>query len=948
MVQDKSPDQLLADLQVFRSESTEAQIDKVVSRHMNTYLLNFDHVRIHEREFLTQIRKHEDVHTAQFNHILTYRETIPNDPEFPNQWQYINTGQSGGTPGADIDIEDAWDYTTGGVTANGDSIVVCVIDLRFFPEHPDLIDNYWVNRAEIADNGLDDDGNGFVDDYAGWNVDQNNDNISTFGDHGNAVAGIVGAKGNNQIGVAGVNWDVKLMLIELNSLVESNVLTAYSYPLEFKKRYCETNGAEGAFVVATNASWGIDFGQPADAPLWCAMYDTLGAYGILSCGATINANVNVDQNGDLPTGCSSEYLITVTNMNDNDNKVGGAGYGATTIDLGAFGAGTWTVRGNNSYGSFGGTSGATPHVTGTIALMYSLDSPLLAELSKQNPAVASELVRDAILTGVDPNPSLEGITVTGGRLNTKRAIENLLRLVGSECPPPIGISVDSILDVSASISWVGSDSLNNVQLEFRTLGSDTWSSVDSVVSPFSLEGLTACSLYELRLIGMCEDTTVVSDTIEFESEGCCVLPEMIVSESVSDTEVLIQWENVFAGVAHSVAYRNTNETTYDTVTVDSNSVIIGGLEPCTEYEFRINTDCDTLVIDYSGPMFVTTFGCGACLDFEYCASVGEDDSEEWIERVSFGPLENNSGANGGYAFFPDLKPLFFPGIEYILEIEPGFAADTFDERFLVWVDLDHNGAFADSAELIFDGGIFADSTVTDTLVFPASMEGCTRMRVAMKYESGGPPMSCGNFSFGEVEDYCITIGKDAFPCDTVDRDSFMVMDEPDFTSAIIKWDYPNNYIAFNYQYRKLGDEEWTIIATIDNWSELTELEECTTYEIQVQTVCESDTSSYSESLEFTTMCMTAVESPDEIVEFKVYPNPFSDQFTVELQSDLSSDFVVQVFDFNGQMIDQQPVRLDAELAFKLRYDRFENLAPGMYLVSVTDGIRRVTKKVIKI
>ena len=411
---------------------------------------------------------------------------------------------------------------------------------------------------------------------------------------------------------------------------------------------------------------------------------------------------------------------------------------------------------------------------------------------------------------------------------------------------------------------------------------------------------------------------------------------------------MISWENVFAGVAHSIAYRNTNETTYDTVTVDSNSVVIDSLVPCTEYEFRINTDCDTLVIDYSGPMFFKTFGCGACLDFEYCESFGEDVSDEWIERVSFGPLENISGSNGGYAFFPDLKPLYFPGIEYILEIEPGFASDTFDERFLVWVDLDHNGMFEDSLELIFDGGIFADSTVTDTLIFPAALEGCTRMRVAMKYESGGAPMACGSFSFGEVEDYCITIGQDAFPCDTVDQDSFMVMGEPDFTSAIIKWDYVSGYIAFNYQYRKVGDEEWTIIATIDNWSELTELEECTSYEIQVQTVCESDTSSYSPSLVFTTQCMTAVESPDEIVEFKVYPNPFSEQFTVQLQSDVASDFIIQVFDFNGQLLDQQSVRLDAQLASKIRYDRFHHFAPGMYLVSVTDGIRRVTKKVVKI
>jgi hypothetical protein len=138
-----------------------------------------------------------------------------------------------------------------------------------------------------------------------------------------------------------------------------------------RQRYNQTNGAEGAFVVATNSSWGINNGNPANAPLWCAFYDTLGAYGILNAGATANAQINVDVSGDLPTGCISDYLISVTATNNNDVRTF-SGFGANTIHLGAPGEAVRTTSGSSNYTTTDGTSFATPMVAGAIALFASL------------------------------------------------------------------------------------------------------------------------------------------------------------------------------------------------------------------------------------------------------------------------------------------------------------------------------------------------------------------------------------------------------------------------------------------------------------------------------------------------------------------------------------------------------------------------------------------------
>src|SRR5690606_8105093 len=282
----------------------------------------------------------------------------PNDPLFNNQWQHPK-----------IESPEAWDITTGGKTATNKDIVVCVIESANVMGHADLKDNHWVNHAEIPNNDIDDDENGYIDDYNGWNVGNNTDNIGN-GSHGSAVAGMIGAKGNNGLGVVGANWDVKMMVIAGHNqpFSQANIVEAYSYPLEARQLWNDTNGEEGAFVVATNASWGIDGGNPANYPVWCNIYDTLGEAGILNCGATTNSNMNVDAVGDMPTTCPSDYMVAVTATNTSDIVL--AGWGTTNIDVAAPGIGIYSTT-TTSYGSDSGTSFASPFTAGVIGLMYS-------------------------------------------------------------------------------------------------------------------------------------------------------------------------------------------------------------------------------------------------------------------------------------------------------------------------------------------------------------------------------------------------------------------------------------------------------------------------------------------------------------------------------------------------------------------------------------------------
>lgn len=412
------------------------ELKTTISQDINIHLFQFNTNNFSNAEALEILHSSNAVAIAQNNHNnIVQRDTCPNDPLFVNQWHLFNNGTNGGAGTNDMDACKAWDVTTGGYTKRNDRIVVAVVDGGFDTSHNDI--TYFHNLLETPGNGIDDDANGYIDDHLGWNAISNNNNVYTTSDpHATHVSGIIGAKGNNNNLVSGINWDVSILPVRGSTSSESVAIAAYSYVLKMRRLYNQTNGTKGAFIVATNTSFGIDNASPASYPLWCAMYDSLGVEGVLSVAATSNGNINVDNNGDIPTACGSNFLITVTNTTSSDTKAT-AGYGLTTIDLGAPGTSIYSTILNNATGSLTGTSMASPQVAGAIALMWAAACEEMVDDYKLDPDGVALVMRNFLMTqGWDAIAALDGITVTGGRLNLDKAV----RAVAAYANCPVGIS----------------------------------------------------------------------------------------------------------------------------------------------------------------------------------------------------------------------------------------------------------------------------------------------------------------------------------------------------------------------------------------------------------------------------------------------------------------------------------------------------------------------------
>jgi len=406
----------------------------------------------------------DGVEYAEPNYIV-YADVIPNDPRFNNLWGLHNTGQTGGTPDADIDAPEAWDITTG-----SEEIVVASIDTGVDYSHEDLMENMWVNGPEATGiPGVDDDGNGFVDDVRGWDFVNNDNDPWDDNGHGTHTSGTIGAVGNNGIGVTGVCWRVKIMALKFLSASGSGSTANAIKCIE----YATMMGAR-----LSNNSWG---GGGKSIPLAIAIWK-----GPLFIAAAGNNNQNTDVNPHYPSSYRLRNIISVAATDHNDQKASFSNYGKRSVDLGAPGVNTLSTLPNNSYGTGQGTSMAAPHVAGVVALVMAV-----------NPSLSDIEVKRCILKSVD---KINLNVLTSGRLNAEKAVmcaispapsiaianskalmtkvnpEIIASSLGNAFPSPanpevwIPYRLDAASDVSITIYDIAGKAVRTLQIGHRPAG----------------------------------------------------------------------------------------------------------------------------------------------------------------------------------------------------------------------------------------------------------------------------------------------------------------------------------------------------------------------------------------------------------------------------------------------------------------------------------------------
>jgi serine protease len=346
---------------------------------------------------LAYYKRNPNVAYAEPNYIYTLDATTPNDPLFGELYGLHNTGQTGGTPDADIDAPEAWDLSQG-----SDDVVIALLDSGIDYTHPDLTANTFVNLTEFEGTpGVDDDGNGFVDDVHGINtIEDIGDPFPNDGDaHGTHVSGTIAAAGNDGFGVVGVNWRAKIVGCKAFSFSASleDIIQCLDYFLDLK-----TRAVNPANIIASNNSWG---GGGFSQALLDAI-EAQNAAGVLFIAAAGNDSSDNDQFPHFPSSYESTNIIAVAATNHFDELAFFSSFGANSVDVGAPGEDILSSVPGGDFAIFSGTSMATPHTAGLAALIKADD-----------PSRTAAQIKNLILTGGDVTVGTDGTTLTGRRIN---------------------------------------------------------------------------------------------------------------------------------------------------------------------------------------------------------------------------------------------------------------------------------------------------------------------------------------------------------------------------------------------------------------------------------------------------------------------------------------------------------------------------------------------------
>jgi len=486
-----------------------------------------------------QLTLNAEIEYAEPDYVMQLREE-PNDTYYSYQYSMPK-----------ISAPDAWDITTG-----SSSVVVGVIDTGIDYSHPDLAANMWMNPGEIAGDGIDNDGNGYIDDVYGWNFADKNNDVMDGNGHGTHVAGIIGAVGNNSMGVTGVCWNVKLAAIKIMDSKGYATLSGIIEAIQY---------AKDMGIDITNNSWGVTI----DSPL---LKNAIDSYdGLFVCAVTNDAERDVDVSPSYPEcyGSECDEILSVANSNSNDVII--SGYGKNTVHLAAPGTGIYStyptslsteldIRG---YKSKTGTSMAAPLVTGTAALLRSVD-----------PDLTTGEIKEIILNSVDPVSGMSSQLITGGRLNVYKAVSQIADLPA----PPTGVTVSVASASSLKVSWTKATGVSGYVIWYATSENGKYKKIDKVSgTSYTHKNLAAGTTYyyKIRSYNTISGKEQYSDYTLVKYKKLTVpTPTNVKTSKSSAASIKISWNKV-GDASGYVIYRSTskNGTYTKLTTIKSGSTV---------------------------------------------------------------------------------------------------------------------------------------------------------------------------------------------------------------------------------------------------------------------------------------------------------------------------------------------------------------------------------------
>ena len=396
-----------------------------------------------------QLAARSDVEYVEANTIM-HVNRLPNDAEFTKQYGMHNTGADGGTADADIDAAEAWEISTG-----SKDVLVAIIDTGVDHSHPDIAPNYWFNPGETgldasgkdkSTNGIDDDGNGYIDDFRGWDFVNNDNDPMDDHAHGTHCAGVIGARGNDGVGVTGVNWNVSLVGLKFLSGSGSGTLEDAVKAIEY--------GTSLGVSLTSNSWGGGGFSQ--------TMMDAIKSandHGILFIAAAGNSSSNNDTTPSYPASYEVDNVISVAASDNKDQMAYFSNNGVRSVHVAAPGVDIWSSVPGSKYEKMSGTSMATPHVAGLAALIKSTI-----------PDGTASQVKARILSGVDRSEYWASRVSSGGRINALNSLE-----VDSVPPSEIAdLSVVSTGTMTVTLQWspVGDDGAQGNASAYEVRASD--------------------------------------------------------------------------------------------------------------------------------------------------------------------------------------------------------------------------------------------------------------------------------------------------------------------------------------------------------------------------------------------------------------------------------------------------------------------------------------------